>query len=129
MTEKFLPPENNNKNPELEALLELYPLPEKHQDKGELALELRKIFNSLLEKDASENNFENFTALGDFARNLKRKYIKDKNDESKKGAGEYYLLHMIIGSTGVKTTEFDFTGDDSIQKFLELQELSSRLDD
>ncbi|MEK7478678.1 MAG: hypothetical protein AAB626_02005 [Patescibacteria group bacterium] len=120
MTEKFIPPENNNKNPELEELLELYPLPEKHRDKGELALELKKINNSLLEKDAQKNNFENFTALGDFARNLKEKY---------KDAGKYHLYHMIIGSTGTKTTEFDFPGEDSIEKFLRLQELSSRLDD
>jgi len=74
MNEK-IPPKEGSTNPELEALLKTYPLPEKHQDKGELALELNKIIKSLLDKDASENNFENFTALGDFARNLRNIYI------------------------------------------------------
>lgn len=124
-----IPPKDNNKNTELEALLKSYPLPEKHKDKGELALELKKIANSLHEKDAQGNNFNNWEAIRKFVENLKNKYIRDENDENKKWAREYYLLHMVIGSSGVKTAEFDFPGEDSIEKFLRLRELSSRLDD
>ncbi|MEK7523103.1 MAG: hypothetical protein AAB569_05955 [Patescibacteria group bacterium] len=118
-----IPPSNNNKNAELETFLELYPLPEKHRDKGELALELKKINNSLLKKDAQKNNFENFTILGNFARNLRNKY---------KDAANHWTYNMLIGSTYGKEktpSKFDFPEDDSIEKFLRLQELSSRLDD
>lgn len=116
MNEK-IPPQENNKNPELKALLEAYPLPEEHKDKAELALELKKIINSLHEKDAKENNFNNWEAIGSLVKKLRAKYIKDES-KNKKGSGEYYLLHMISGSTGVKTAEFDFPGEDSIEKFL-----------
>ncbi|GEM_PF-2296542 len=128
MDEGF-PPRDNNKNSELESLLKLYPLPEKHKDKGELALELKKIINYMHEKDAKENNFNNWEAIGNLAKKLREKYIGVKGDDSRKGVGEYYLFHMISGSTRSKTTEFDFPGEDSIEKFLRLRELSSRLDD
>lgn len=124
-----IPPQDNKTNPELEALLKAYPLPEKHKDKAELALELKKITDSLLRKDVQQKSFDNLNTIRKFIENLKRKYIKDENDESKKGAGQYYLLHMVIGSSGMKTTEFDFPGEDSIEKFLRLRELMSRLDD
>ena len=127
MNEK-MPPQENNKDQELEALLKAYPLPEKHQDKAELALELKKILNSLLDKDASKNNFNTNEAVKCFIDKLKQKYVKNI-EKNKKGSGEYYLLHLVIGSTGVKTTEFDFPGEDSIEKFLRLRELLSRLDD
>ncbi|MDO8442913.1 MAG: hypothetical protein Q7S81_01480 [bacterium] len=128
MTEKFLPPENNNKNPELEALLKIYPLPEKFKDKAELTLELKKISDSLSEKDANKKSWDNYEALRLFIENLRNKYVKDES-KNKKGAGDYYLLHMVIGSTGMKTTEFDFPGEDSIEKFLRLRELMSKLND
>jgi len=122
MNEKISPQENN-KNPELEALLKLYPLPEKHQDKAELAFELKKIINSLHEKDSKNNNFKNWNAFENLVKKLRIKYVKDKNDDSKKGEGDYFLSHLISGSTGAKTTEFDFPGEDSIEKFLRTRAL------
>ena len=119
MDEK-LPPQENNKNSESEEFFKIYPLPEEHKDKIGLALELKRIFNSLIEKDSNKNGFQNFTIISNFAGNLKEKYRTD--------ASRYYLYNVIIGSSGMKSTEFDFPGENSIEKFLKLQELSSKLD-
>src|SRR3989344_6784879 len=116
MNNEFPPQDNNKNDSELETFLKSYPLPEKYMDKGKLALELKKVVNSLHEKDAQQNNFNNLNAIRKFVENLRNKYTKDKSDGNKKWAREYYLLHMIIGSSGMKTTEFDFPGEDSIEK-------------
>jgi len=123
MNNEFPPQDNNKNDSELETFLKSYPLPEKYMDKGKLALELKKVVNSLHEKDAQQNNFNNLNAIRKFVENLRNKYTKDKSDGNKKWAREYYLLHMIIGSSGMKTTEFDFPGEDSIEKFLRLRKL------
>jgi len=111
MNEK-IPSQESNKNPELEGLFKIYPLSEELKDKAELALELKKIFNSLLKKDAQKNNFENFTMLVNFAKNLRNKY---------KDASDHWAYNMLIGSStgeGKTPTKFDFPGDDSIEKYL-----------
>ncbi|MHB9019785.1 MAG: hypothetical protein ACYC3G_02870 [Minisyncoccota bacterium] len=116
MNEKF-PPQENNKNPEIEALLKTYPLPEKFEDKKELALKLKKVITTLLNKDCQKYHKK----MHDFGLNLRNKY---------KNASQYYLYNVFIGSSYDKiVSEFDFPENDSIQKFLEIQELSSRLDD
>lgn len=108
MNKEILPQEN--KDSELEEFLKIYPLPEKYKDKVSLAFELKKIINSLIEKDSNKNGFENFTTMSNFAQNLKEKYKKDAN--------QCYLYNVIIGSSGMKSTEFDFPGEDSIEKYL-----------
>jgi len=116
MNEKF-PPQENNKDSEIEKLLKTYPMPEKFKGKEELALRLKKIILTLINKDFRGTNEK----IHDFALNLKNKY---------KNVNQYYLYNVFIGSSYDKIiSEFDFPENDSIQKFLELQELSSRLDD
>lgn len=99
-----------NKNSEQEEFFKIYPLPEAHKDGAGLAFELKKIINSLIEKDSNKNGFENFTAMSNFAKKLKEKYKQDAN--------QCYLYNVIIGSSGMKSTEFDFSGEDSIEKYL-----------
>lgn len=107
--EKF-PPQENDK--EKDDFLLRYPLPEEFKDKLGTAMELKKIISSLIEKDLPENDFKNFKELSEFAKKLKIKY---------KDAGEYYLYHLMIGSSLNKErmpTKFDFQGEDSIEFFL-----------
>jgi len=111
--EKFPPPENN-KNLELKGFLKLYPLPEEHKNKAELALELKKIISSLIKKSSRKNDFEHYNKLANFALNLEKRY---------KNARQYYLFHVLIGSSITKTSKFDFEGDDSIEKFLRSQSI------
>jgi hypothetical protein len=116
MNEK-LPPQESNKDQKLEMLLRTYPLPEKFRGKEELALKLKNDIMTLLEKDCEKYHKK----IHDFGLNLRNKY---------KNASQYYLYNVFIGSSYDKIiSEFDFPENDSIQKFLELQELSSRLDD
>ncbi|MCL5017268.1 MAG: hypothetical protein M1155_01215 [Patescibacteria group bacterium] len=87
-----------------------YPLPENFKDKTELAFELKKIVNSLIDTD--DDTFKNYNELIDFAKKLKIKY---------KDAGQHYLYHLIIGSSLNKEDlpkKFDFEGEDSVEKFL-----------
>lgn len=121
--EKLPSPENNDKKEELKKLLKLYPMPEQFNDKEELALKLKDIIHSLIKKDELSNSFKNFDNLSRFSKILKNKY---------NNASSYYLYNLLIGSTYNEEriiTAFDFPAGDSIQKFLEIQELSSRLDD
>lgn len=116
MNEK-IPPQENNRDPKLEILLRTYPLPEKFKDKEVLALRLKEVIMTLLNKDWKKTNEK----IHDFALDLRNRY---------KNTNQYYLYNVLIGSSYDKTiSEFDFPENDSIQKFLELQELSSRLDD
>ena len=117
-----LPAQNKyDKDPEFKQFLELYPLQEEFKDKFELAFELKKISNKLEMAGRHQIIYE-------FASNLRIKYPD---------AGNYWLWRIIVGASGTKITrsdkeekyKFDFEGNDSIEKFLKLQELSMRLDD
>jgi hypothetical protein len=112
--EKIPSPENNKKE-DLQNLLKSYPIPEQFNDKAELALNIKKIMSTALERDT-----KNYDKIRDFALRLRNTY---------KNTSKYYLFNILIGSTGMKSTEFDFPGEDSIEKFLKLLDLSSRLDD
>ncbi|MBU4348328.1 hypothetical protein KJ671_02405 [Patescibacteria group bacterium] len=112
MNERINNSEQNNNEFNTAEFLEKYPLPEGQEDKSETAIELKKIYNKLLDEDKGFTVFKNFQEQG---LKLKEKY--------KTNAREYYLFHLLIGSTKIKTFEFDFPGEDSIEKFLRSQSL------
>jgi hypothetical protein len=112
MTEKINNPEQNNNEFEKAEFLEKYPLPEGQEDKLETAIELKKIYDKLIDEDEGYGVFENFQNQGS---SLEKKYGSN--------ARKYYLFHMLVGSTGMETSKFDFAGEDSIEKFLRAKNL------
>ena len=111
MVEKINNPEQNNNEFNEAEFLEKCPLPEGQEDKTETAIELRKIYNKLLDESVGLEVFEKFQNQGI---KLEKKY---------KNTRKYYLFHLLIGSTKTKTSEFDFPGEDSIEKFLRSQDI------
>ena len=86
-----------------DEFFEQYPLPENLKQYADKAWKLYQL-KSILYKDN-----EKYKALTDFA---------NKIEETNPDVSKYYLFQMIIGGSYEITTEFDFEGEDSIEKFL-----------
>lgn len=111
INEKNVP--GDNKSPELQAFNKKYLLSKEFENKAELALQLKKIVSSLYEQDDLNNNFENHKKITEFITKLQKTYPNYQ---------DYLLYHLISFSTPSKiSTQFDFPGEDSIEKYLKSQ--------
>jgi hypothetical protein len=102
MIEKINPSENNIEIEKTEFFAK-HPLPEKFKRYASKAWKLHRLTSVFY------NDPEKYKELYDFSQMI---------EEKKPNPEQYYLFQMISGGSYEITTEFDFEGEYSIEKFL-----------